>query len=146
MKTLAIVTSILSLALAACGEERPSAAPETGPLAASASVTPSSPACPCWDAEALLGALPEANACFDQTGAATPFLSVDLFDPATATQTQAFTRYDGGSTEAGSCRLAVVGTAGLVQEIAAGSGFPRADYEGCVALLAARARATAAGC
>ena len=146
MKTLAMTATIVCLALVACGEERPSAPRATGPLAASASVTPGAPTCPCWDAEALLGALPEANACFDQTGAATPFLSVDLFDPASATQTQAFTRYDAGSAEAGSCRLAVVGTEGLVREIAAGSGFPRADYQGCVALLAARARATAAGC
>jgi hypothetical protein len=118
-------------------------AAEPAGLAVSAT---SGPTCPCWDAEALVGALPKTDACVDQTAAEAPFLSVDLFDPSAATQTQAFTRYDGGSADAGSCRLAVVGTAGLVQEISAASGLPRADYEGCAALLVTRARATAAGC
>lgn len=145
MKTLAACAAVLSVVIA-CGED-PSAARQAGPIAAlSPSVAASAPGCPCWDAEALVGALPEADACIDQSTAAAPFLSVDLFDYSAATQTQAFTRYDAGSAEAGSCRLAVVGTEGLVREIAAGSGFARADFEGCVALLAERARVTAAGC
>ncbi|HET6361139.1 MAG TPA: hypothetical protein VFH11_03690 [Gemmatimonadota bacterium] len=145
MKTLATYAALVSLALA-CGEE-PSAPPQARAVAAgSPTVASSGPTCPCWNAEALAGALPKADVCIDQSTAETPFLSVDLFDLSAATQTQAFTRYDGGSAEAGSCRLAVVGTHGLVREIAADAGFPRADYEGCVALLAERARATAAGC
>jgi hypothetical protein len=145
MKTLATHAALLSLALA-CGED-PSAPRDAGPVAAvSPATVASAPTCPCWDAEALAGALPEADACVDQSGAETPFLSVDLFDHSAATQTQAFTRYDAGSAEAGSCRLAVVGTQGLVREIAAETGFPRGEYEGCVALLAERAQATAAGC
>ncbi len=145
MRTLATCAALVSLALA-CGED-PSAPQQAGPVAAaSPAIAASAPTCPCWDAEALAGALPEADACIDQSAAETPFLSVDLFDHSAATQTQAFTRYDAGSAEAGSCRLAVVGTKGLVREIAAEAGFPRADYEGCVALLAEQARATAAGC
>ena len=145
MKSLATFATLISLALA-CGEE-PAAPPQAGPVAAaSPALSAAAPACPCWDSEALAGALPEADVCIDQSASETPFLSVDLFDLSAATQTQAFTRYDGGSAEAGSCRLAVVGTQGLVREIAAETGFPRADYEGCVALLAERARATAAGC
>jgi hypothetical protein len=135
---------LATLGLVACQDEAPvapSAAPGGG-LATSAI----DPACPCWDAEALVGALPQASACVDQTASETPFLSLDLFDPGTATQTQAFTRFDPGTEEAGSCRLAVVGTTGLVNEISAGSGLARADYEGCSALLLARGRALAAGC
>ena len=145
MKTLAAHLALLTLTLA-CGED--AAAPsEAGPLAAaSPAVAAGPPICPCWDAEALVGALPKADVCIDQSAAETPFLSVDLFDHSAATQTQAFTRYDGGSAEAGSCRLAVVGTQGLVREIAAETGLPRAAYEGCVALLAERARTAAAGC
>lgn len=145
MKALATCAALVSLTLA-CGED-PAGPRQAGPVAeASPSMAASAPACPCWDAEALVGALPEADACVDQSAAESPFLSVDLFDHSAATQTQAFTRYDAGSAEAGSCRLAVVGTQGLVREIAAETGFPRAGYEGCVALLAERARATAAGC
>lgn len=144
MKAQILLALIAAPALYACQDDR------SEPLQASpvAATTPSTtgPTCPCWDSEALAGALPKADACFDQTAAETPFLSVDLFDPAAATQTQAFTRYDAGTAEAGSCRLAVVGTEGLVAEIAAASGLPRADYEGCAALLVQRARATAAGC
>jgi hypothetical protein len=145
MKARLPFAALVSLTLA-CGEE--AAAPrEAGPLAApSPAVAAAGPTCPCWDAEALAGALPKTDVCIDQTAAGTPFLSVDLFDLSAATQTQAFTRYDAGSAEAGSCRLAVVGTQGLVREIAAETGFPRTDFEGCVALLAERARATAAGC
>jgi hypothetical protein len=144
MKPAPATLLLAALALAACADD-PGAPIPAAPagIAASASIGPT---CPCWDAEALLGALPETDACVDQTAAEVPFLSVDLFDPSAATQTQAFTRYDGGSAEAGSCRLAVVGTAGLVTEISAASGLPRTDYEGCSALLLARARATAAGC
>jgi hypothetical protein len=146
MKTLVACAAVLSAGLLACGEE-PSAPRQASPIAAiSPSVAAAAPSCPCWDAEALVGALPQADACVDQSTADAPFLSVDLFDYSAATQTQAFTRFDAGSAEAGSCRLAVVGTEGLVREIAAGSGFARADFEGCVALLAERARATAAGC
>ena len=145
MKSLARYAALVSLVLA-CGED-PAAPRQAGPMAAaSASVAESGPTCPCWDAEALAGALPKADVCIDQSASETPFLSVNLFDHSAATQTQAFTRYVGGSAEAGSCRLAVVGTQGLVREIAAETGLPRADYEGCVALLAERARATAAGC
>ena len=145
MKTLATYAVLVSLALA-CGED-PAAPRQAGPVAtASPSVAATGPTCPCWDAEALAGALPNADACVDQSAAESPFLSVDLFDHAAVTQTQAFTRFDGGSAEAGSCRLAVVGIQGLVREIAAATGFPRADYEGCVSLLVERARATAAGC
>lgn len=145
MKTWTTYAALASLALA-CGENRSEPRP-AGPLAAAApAVVAGAPACPCWDAEALVGALPEADVCIDQSASETPFLSVDLFDLSAATQTQAFTRYDGGSAEAGSCRLAVVGTQGLVREIAAETGLPRADFEGCVALLTERARATAAGC
>lgn len=144
MKAAPATLLLAALALAGCADD-PGAPIPAAPagLAASASIAPT---CPCWDAEALLGALPETDACVDQSAAEVPFLSVDLFDPSAATQTQAFTRYDGGSAEAGSCRLAVVGTEGLVKEISAASGLPRADYEGCSALLLARARATAAGC
>ena len=144
MRPVPALTLLLVLPLAACADDpgAPVAAEPAG-LAVSAAAGPT---CPCWDAEALVGALPETDACVDQTAAEVPFLSVDLFDPSAATQTQAFTRYDGGTAEAGSCRLAVVGTAGLVKEISAASGLPRADYEGCSALLVARARATAAGC
>ena len=145
MKTSAALAISVALGLCACQDD-PSAAHQAGPVAASTPSVATAPTCPCWDAEALVGALPEAQACFDQTAAQTPFLSVDLFDPAAATQTQAFTRYDAGTAEAGSCRLAVVGTEGLVKEIAAATGLPRADYEGCASLLAQRARATAAGC
>ena len=145
MKALATYAALVSLALA-CGED-PAAPRQAGPVAAaSPSVAATGPTCPCWDAEALVGALPEADACIDQSATESPFLSVDLFDHSAATQTQAFTRYDAGSAEAGSCRLAVVGTQGLVREIAAETGFPRADFEGCVALLVDRARATASGC
>jgi len=145
MKALATFAALVSMVLA-CGEE-PSAPRQAGPVAAaSPGVAASAPTCPCWDAEALAGALPKADVCIDQSTAEAPFLSVDLFDHSAATQTQGFTRYDGGSAEAGSCRLAVVGTEGLVREIAAETGFPRAEYEGCVALLAERARATATGC
>jgi len=145
MKALATYAALVTLALA-CGED-PAAPRQAGPVAAaSPSVAAAGPTCPCWDAEALVGALPAADICIDQSSAEAPFLSVDLFDHSAATQTQAFTRYDGGSAEAGSCRLAVVGTQGLVREIAAETGFPRAAYEGCVALLAERARAAAAGC
>ena len=130
----------------ACGED-PATPDSSGPVAgASPSVALAAPTCPCWNAQALAEALPQADTCVDQTAAATPFLSVDLFDFSAATQTQAFTRYDAGSSEAGSCRLAVVGRQGLVREIAAGSGFPRSDYEGCIALLTERARTAAAGC
>jgi hypothetical protein len=145
MKALAALALLAALGISAC-EDAPSAAAPAGPVAGLAPSAVTAPTCPCWDAEALIGALPKADACFDQTAAGAPFLSVDLFDPAAATQTQAFTRYDGGSAEAGSCRLAIVGTQGLVEEIAAASGLPRADYEGCVSLLVSRARATAAGC
>jgi hypothetical protein len=138
------IAPLLALALAACTDDR--GAPVVAEPAGLAASSVAGPTCPCWDAEALVGALPETDACVDQTAAEAPFLSVDLFDPSAATQTQAFTRYDGGSADAGSCRLAVVGTAGLVQEITAASGLPRADYEGCAALLVTRARATAAGC
>ena len=145
MRTLPTFVAIVSLALA-CGED-PAAPRQAGPVAAvSPSVAAASPTCPCWDAEALVGALPTTDICIDQSATETPFLSVDLFDHSAATQTQAFTRYDAGSPEAGSCRLAVVGMQGLVREIAAETGFPRAGYEGCVALHAERARATAAGC
>ena len=145
MKALATFAAFVSLTLA-CGEE-PSAPRQAGPVASASPTTAASAAtCPCWDREALAGALPKADACIDQSAAETPLLSVDLFDLSAATQTQAFTRYDAGSAETGSCRLAVVGTQGLVREIAAESGFPRADFEGCVTLLAERARATAAGC
>lgn len=140
--TLALLPALL---LGACQDEPPATSQESPVTGLSASAA-TAPLCPCWDAEALVGALPQASACFDQTGAETPFLSVDLFDPAEATQTQAFTRYDGGSEEVGSCRLAIVGTEGLVREIAAAAGIPRADFEGCTALLSERARATAAGC
>ena len=145
MKALTTLAALVSLLLA-CGEE-PSALREAGPVAAaSPAVAATGPTCPCWDAAALAGALPKTDVCIDQTATEMPFLSVDLFDLSAATQTQAFTRYDGGSAEAGSCRLAVVGTQGLVREIAAETGFPRSDFEGCVALLAERARTTAAGC
>ena len=145
MKALATFAALVSMVLA-CGEE-PSAPRQAGPVAAaSPGVAASAPTCPCWDTEALVGALPKADVCIDQSAAEAPFLSVDLFDHSAATQTQAFTRYDAGSAEAGSCRLAVVGTQGLVREIAAETGFLRAEYEGCVALLAERARATATGC
>lgn len=140
--TLALLPALL---LGACQDEPP-ASPPASPVTGLAASAVTAPLCPCWDAEALVGALPQASACFDQTGAETPFLSVDLFDPAEATQTQAFTRFDGGSDEAGSCRLAIVGTEGLVREISSATGIPRADFEGCAALLTARARATAAGC
>lgn len=145
MKATILLAALAAPALFACQDDRsePLAA---SPVAAAAPSIATAPTCPCWDAEALAGALPEADACFDQTAAETPFLSVDLFDPAAATQTQAFTRYDAGTAEAGSCRLAVVGTEGLVAEIAAATGLPRADYEGCASLLVQRARATAAGC
>jgi hypothetical protein len=145
MKPLAAIALLAALGIFAC-EDDPSAVAPAGPVAGLGASAGTSPTCPCWDAEALVGALPEADACFDQTAAETPFLSVDLFDTSAATQTQAFTRYDGGSAEAGSCRLAIVGTAGLIEEIATASALPRADYEGCAALLMARARATAAGC
>ncbi|HET6639053.1 MAG TPA: hypothetical protein VFH82_09765 [Gemmatimonadota bacterium] len=145
MKALTAFAALASMVLA-CGEE-PSAPRQAGPVAAaSPGVAASAPTCPCWDAEALIGALPKADVCIDQSATDTPFVSVDLFDFSAATQTQAFTRYDAASAAAGSCRLAVVGTQGLVREIAAETGFPRADYEGCAALLAERARATAAGC
>jgi hypothetical protein len=143
MRPATAIALLLALPLAACTDDPGAPPAEPAGLAASAAAGPT---CPCWDAEALVGALPETDACVDQTAAETPFLSVDLFDPSAATQTQAFIRYDGGSAEAGSCRLAVVGTAGLVKEISAASGLPRAEYEGCAALLVARARATAAGC
>jgi hypothetical protein len=145
MKAPAMFAILTALGLYACQDD-PSRARQAGPVAARTPAVASAPSCPCWDAEALAGALPQADACFDQTAAEVPFLSVDLFDPAAATQTQAFTRYDAGSDEAGSCRLAVVGTEGLVKEIAAATTLPRADYEGCASLLAERARATAAGC
>jgi hypothetical protein len=132
-----------AFAIATCGEDPGSPAP---PAPAGLAAAASGPTCPCWDAEALVGALPQTDACVDRTADPVPFLSVDLFDASALTQTQAFTRYDAGAVEAGSCRLAVVGTAGLVTEISAASGFPRADYEGCAALLAARARETASGC
>ena len=145
MKALATIAALVSLTLA-CGEE-PSAPRQAGPVASASATTAGGAAmCPCWDREALAGALPMADVCIDQTAAAMPLLSVDLFDLSAATQTQAFTRYDAGSAEAGSCRLSVVGTQGLVREIAAESGFPRTEFEGCVTLLAERARATAAGC
>jgi hypothetical protein len=145
MKALTTLAALVTLMLA-CGEE-PSAPREAGPVAApSLGVAATGSTCPCWDAAALAGALPKTDVCIDQTAAETPFLSVDLFDLSAATQTQAFTRYDAGSAEAGSCRLAVVGTQGLVREIAAETGFPRSDFQGCVALLAERARTTAAGC
>lgn len=145
MRVLATVGMLASIGLTACQDAAPLSTPAE-PVAGLSASAASGPTCPCWDAEALVGALPKADACFDQTTAGMPFLSVDLFDPAAATQTQAFTRFDGGTAEAGSCRLAVVGTQGLVTEIAAASGFPRADYEGCVSLLMTRARSIAAGC
>ncbi|HYO46034.1 MAG TPA: hypothetical protein VEY33_05035 [Gemmatimonadota bacterium] len=145
MKAPAMLTMLAAMGLYACQDD-PSRARQASPVAARTQSVATAPTCPCWDAEALVGALPEADACFDQTAAEMPFLSVDLFDPAAATQTQAFTRYDAGTAEAGSCRLVVVGTEGLVAEIAAAAGLPRADYEGCASLLAERARATAAGC
>jgi len=145
MRGIAVLGPLFALALSACQDE-PSAVSSMAPPAGLATAAAKAPACPCWDAEALIGALPQASACFDQSAAEVPFLSVDLFDTQAATQTQAFTRFVGGSEEAGSCRLAVVGTEGLVKEISAATGLPRADYEGCVALLVARARATAAGC
>ena len=143
----ALLTLALSAAalLSACQDDRSERA-EASPVSATTPSTASAPTCPCWDSEALAGALPKADACFDQTAAETPFLSVDLFDVAAATQTQAFTRYDPATEEAGSCRLVVVGTQGLIAEISAASGLPRVGYEGCVALLLERARATAAGC
>lgn len=145
MKAPIPIVALVSFVLA-CGEET-TAPGDAGPIAAaSPAVAASGPTCPCWDAAALAGALPKVDVCIDQTAADTPFLSLDLFDLSAATQTQAFTRYDPGSAEAGSCRLAVVGTQGLVREIGVDSGFPRADFEGCVALLAERARTTAAGC
>lgn len=134
---------LAAFAIATCGEDPGSPAP---PAPAGLAAAVSGPTCPCWDAEALVGALPQTDACVDRTADPVPFLSVDLFDSSTLTQTQAFTRYDAGVAEAGSCRLAVVGAAGLVTEISAASGLPRADYEGCAALLAARARETASGC
>lgn len=145
MKALTVFAMLAVLGLCGCQDD-PSGAPQASPVASRTPSVATAPTCPCWDAEALVGALPEADACFDQTAAETPFLSVDLFDTAAATQTQAFTRYDAGTAEAGSCRLVVVGTEGLVAEIAAATGLPRADYEGCASLLAERARATAAGC
>jgi hypothetical protein len=145
MKVLSTAATLVSLVLTGCGEE-PNAPQQVRSVAALSPTEAKAPICPCWDAEALVGALPKGDVCIDQTAAETPFLSVDLFDHSAATQTQAFTRYDAGSAEAGSCRLAVVGTQGLVREIAAEAGFPRTEYEGCVALLAERARATAAGC
>jgi len=145
MKGFTALALLPALAMAACQDAPPATAPASPVAGLSASDAPA-PFCPCWDAEALIGALPQASACVDQTGTDTPFLSVDLFDPSHATQTQAFTRFDGGSEEAGSCRLAIVGTEGLVKEVAAASGIPRADFEGCAALLVAHARATAAGC
>ncbi|HEY7863362.1 MAG TPA: hypothetical protein VIE39_06875 [Thermoanaerobaculia bacterium] len=141
----AIAVALAVFAIAACQDEAPVATP-SAPVAGLAVSAARAPSCPCWNAEALVGALPRADSCFDQTAAPAPFLSVDLFDASAATQTQAFTRFDAGSAEAGSCRLAVVGTQGLVTEIAAASGLPRADYEGCVSLLMTRARTTAAGC
>jgi hypothetical protein len=143
MKPLPCLALLAAFAFAACGEDPGSPAP---PAPAGLAPAVSGPTCPCWDAEALVGALPQTDACVDRSADPVPFLSVDLFDPSALTQTQAFTRYDGGAAEAGSCRLAVVGTAGLVTEISAASGFSRADYEGCASLLAARARETAAGC
>jgi hypothetical protein len=145
MKATLMLALLAAPALLACQDDR-SEPLQASPVAATAPSTAGAPTCPCWDSEALAGALPEADACFDQTAAETPFLSVDLFDVAAATQTQAFTRYDAATDEAGSCRLVVVGTEGLVAEISAASGLPRAAYEGCVALLTERARATAAGC
>ena len=145
MRSRAAAGILAVIALAGCQDAAPLSTPAE-PVAGLAVSAASGPTCPCWDVEALVGALPKADACFDQTTAETPFLSVDLFDPTAATQTQAFTRFDGGTAEAGSCRLAVVGTQGLVKEIAAASGFPRADYEGCVSLLMTRARSIAAGC
>ena len=145
MRGIAALALLPALALAAC-QDAPPAAPPTDPSAGLVASGVVAPSCPCWDSEALAGALPRASACFDQTAAETPFLSVDLFDPAEATQTQAFTRFDAGTEEAGSCRLAIVGTGGLVKEIAAATGLPRADYEGCASLLLTRGRATAAGC
>lgn len=143
MRPLPCLALLAALAIVSCGEDPGSPGlPAPAGLAAAASV----PGCPCWDAEALIGALPQTDACVDRTADPVPFLSVDLFDPSALTQTQAFTRYDAGAAEAGSCRLAVVGTAGLVTEISASSGFSRADYEGCASLLTARARETASGC
>ena len=142
MRRAIAVGVLVTLAASGCADETDTPA-SVQPVTLG---TATGPICPCWDEEALVGALPQADACVDETASATPFLSVDLFDSSAATQTQAFTRYDGSSEEGGSCRLAVVGTAGLVNEIAASSGLPRAAFEGCVALLTARARATAAGC
>jgi hypothetical protein len=143
MRSARALALVAALALAACGEDPGSPAPAApGGLGVSAA----GPTCPCWDAQALVDALPQTDACVDRTAEPVPFLSVDLFDTSALTQTQAFTRYDAGGAEAGSCRLAVVGTAGLVSEISAASGLPRADFEGCAALLAARARETASGC
>lgn len=144
MKVSLVLALLGTPALLACQDDR-SEPFQASPVATTAPST-AAPTCPCWDSEVLAGALPEADACFDQTAAETPFLSVDLFDVAAATQTQAFTRYDAATDEAGSCRLVVVGTEGLVAEISAATGLPRAGYEGCVALLSERARATAAGC
>lgn len=146
MKGTIALALLPALTLAACQDAPPASPPGSPVTGLSATSSADAPSCPCWDAEALVGALPKASACFDQTAAEAPFLSVDLFDAAEATQTQAFTRFDAGSDEAGSCRLAIVGTEGLVKEIAASTGLPRASYEGCAALLVARARATAAGC
>jgi hypothetical protein len=145
MKAPLMLALLAVPALSACQDDR-SEPLQASPAAATAPATAGAPTCPCWDSEALAGALPTADACFDQTAAETPFLSVDLFDVAAATQTQAFTRYDAATEEVGSCRLVVVGTEGLVAEISAATGLPRAAYEGCVALLSERARATAAGC
>jgi hypothetical protein len=145
MKTLLALALLAAPAFSACQDDR-SKPVQASPLSATTPSTASAPTCPCWDSEALVGALPKADACFDQTAAETPFLSVDLFDIAAATQTQAFTRYDPATDEAGSCRLVVVGTEGLVAEISAATGLPRAAFEGCASLLAERARETAAGC
>jgi hypothetical protein len=145
MKATFLLALLAAPALLGCQDDR-SEPLQASPVAATTPSTAGAPTCPCWDSEALAGALPKADACFDQTAAQIPFLSVDLFDMAAATQTQAFTRYDPVTAEAGSCRLVVVGTEGLVAEISAASGLPRADYDGCVALLTERARETAAGC
>ena len=96
MRILATIGMLASIGLAACQDAAPLSTPAEPAAGLSASAA-SGPTCPCWDAEALVGALPKADACFDQTTAGTPFLSVALLDPAAATQNHDLKIFDGGT-------------------------------------------------
>ncbi len=132
-------TWTLALVVAGCGQRaEPTAPAETTPageLTASAAQ-----ACPCWGGEALAGEFPSADFWADADLGRGRTQSLQRFDVAARSQTEALLDF-GGDGRPATCRLARFGTQGLSEVVARADSLSGAATTACAALLADRAAA-----